>query len=60
MIPFVNNAVVPSYSNDLIDTWDFKNNNGVILNKFVIRITNENGALLNLNNSSIVMELLLE
>ena len=40
MIPFVNNNSIPYYSNDLNDTWDFVNENGVIINKFVIRITN--------------------
>lgn len=60
MIPFVNNSVVPFYSNDLVDTWDFVNDNGVILNKFVIRITNELGTLLTMNNSTIVLEILIE
>lgn len=60
MIPFVNNNNVPFYSNDIVDTWDYSPQSEVILNKFVIRITNELGQLLTTNNSSTVIELLLE
>lgn len=60
MIPFVNNTIVPIYSNDLRDTWDFESSNEVIINKFVIRITNESGQLVIFNNSIIVIELLIE
>lgn len=60
MIPFFNNNNSPSYSNDLTDTWDFISNNGILLNKFVIRITDENGNLLTLNNSRIIIEIMFE
>lgn len=60
MIPFVNNNNVPFYSNDIVDTWDYNPHTEVILNKFVVRITNELGQLLTTNNSSTVIELLLE
>ena len=60
MLPFINNNNVHSYSNDVVDTWDFKSVNELVLNKFIITITDENGTLLTFNNSNIVMELLFE
>lgn len=60
MIPFVNNNSAPSYTNDVSDTWDVSYEYDKILNRADISITNENGALLTLNNSQIVMEILFE
>lgn len=58
-IPFLNNNNASFFSNDVTDTWDYENPNGIELNKLVISITNETGQLLTLNNSSICLELLI-
>lgn len=60
MMPFVNNNNVLFYSNDLRDLWDYSVENHNTLNKLDIRITNESGQLLSINNSNIVIELLIE
>lgn len=60
MIPFLNNLNVLSYSNDLRDTWDYVSDTEKVINKLDIRITNESGQLLTINNSNIIIELLIE
>lgn len=60
MLPFINNTSSPIYNNDLGESWDYTSSHDVILNKIALRITDERGNLITLNNSSIVLELLLE
>lgn len=59
MIPFTNNSNFAVYSNDLTDTWDITVNNWTI-NKLDVRVINESGQLLTLNNSNIIIELMFE
>lgn len=59
LIPFTNNSNFVVYSNDLIDTWDNISHN-IPINKLDIRVCNESGQLLTLNNSNIIMEILFE
>lgn len=59
MIPFTNNNNFIVYSNDLTDTWD-KIGHNIPINKLDIRVCNESGQLLTLNNSNIIMEILFE
>ena len=60
MIPFFNNNNVVAYSNDLQDLWDYSVEHIQTINKIDIKITNESGQLLTINNSNIVMELLIQ
>ena len=57
-VPFINNNNVVSYTNDLMDTFDVSYPNEINLNKIEMRITNENGDLLVMNNSTLIFEML--
>jgi len=60
MIPFVNNNLVLSYTNDQYRSWDFEYPTELILNNLIVSLYNESGQLITMNNSNLILEILFE